>query len=300
MYGGRGTPGSVRCRPGWGGAPAAPGAAPRRLRLPRDYISQRPPRPPPALGPPPRGLPGVVVRRRRFAAWRRCWAAAALAWLACGAAAGGCGGAGGGRRAWPAAAWASAWSGWTWRCGAGSGGQGRQGEAGGRPAAALTVPLPLPVWQMTGLDVEKDQILEMACLITDSDLNVLAEVRGSRGPGPATGPPRGAPGPRGGGLLPPRRSPPGSGPGCSGAAAALAMSAPPATRGQGGPWGRYLARPSGRLAPSTQPLLQPPESAGLQPMASVRCRAGAVAAAAWYPTCFGYLRVFPLPARALT
>ncbi|NXX04475.1 ORN protein, partial [Larus smithsonianus] len=29
--------------------------------------------------------------------------------------------------------------------------------------------------QMTGLDVEKDQILEMACLITDSDLNVLAE-----------------------------------------------------------------------------------------------------------------------------
>lgn len=29
---------------------------------------------------------------------------------------------------------------------------------------------------MTGLDVEKDQILEMACLITDSDLNVLAEV----------------------------------------------------------------------------------------------------------------------------
>uniref|UniRef100_A0A8C9FS93 Exonuclease domain-containing protein n=1 Tax=Pavo cristatus TaxID=9049 RepID=A0A8C9FS93_PAVCR len=35
------------------------------------------------------------------------------------------------------------------------------------------------VWvdlEMTGLDVEKDQILEMACLITDSDLNVLAEV----------------------------------------------------------------------------------------------------------------------------
>ncbi|KAJ7305042.1 hypothetical protein JRQ81_010831 [Phrynocephalus forsythii] len=29
--------------------------------------------------------------------------------------------------------------------------------------------------QMTGLDIEKDQILEMACLITDSDLNVLAE-----------------------------------------------------------------------------------------------------------------------------
>lgn len=32
---------------------------------------------------------------------------------------------------------------------------------------------------MTGLDVEKDQILEMACLITDCDLNVLAEVSGT-------------------------------------------------------------------------------------------------------------------------
>nr|XP_020649197.1 oligoribonuclease, mitochondrial [Pogona vitticeps] len=34
------------------------------------------------------------------------------------------------------------------------------------------------VWvdlEMTGLDVDKDQILEMACLITDSDLNILAE-----------------------------------------------------------------------------------------------------------------------------
>lgn len=29
---------------------------------------------------------------------------------------------------------------------------------------------------MTGLDIDKDQIIEMACLITDSDLNVLAEV----------------------------------------------------------------------------------------------------------------------------
>ena len=29
---------------------------------------------------------------------------------------------------------------------------------------------------MTGLDIEKDQIIEMACLITDSELNVLAEV----------------------------------------------------------------------------------------------------------------------------
>lgn len=44
---------------------------------------------------------------------------------------------------------------------------------------------------MTGLDVEKDQILEMACLITDCDLNVLAEV--STAPGAAsrsTPPPR--------------------------------------------------------------------------------------------------------------
>ena len=32
------------------------------------------------------------------------------------------------------------------------------------------------ILQMTGLDIEKDQIIEMACLITDSDLNILAEV----------------------------------------------------------------------------------------------------------------------------
>ncbi|KAM6969855.1 small fragment nuclease [Aplochiton taeniatus] len=34
------------------------------------------------------------------------------------------------------------------------------------------------VWvdlEMTGLDIEKDQIIEMACIITDSELNVLAE-----------------------------------------------------------------------------------------------------------------------------
>ncbi|XP_015253848.1 PREDICTED: oligoribonuclease, mitochondrial [Cyprinodon variegatus] len=29
--------------------------------------------------------------------------------------------------------------------------------------------------KMTGLDVEKDQIIEMACIITDSDLNIIAE-----------------------------------------------------------------------------------------------------------------------------
>lgn len=28
--------------------------------------------------------------------------------------------------------------------------------------------------QMTGLDIEKDQIMEIACVITDSDLNVVA------------------------------------------------------------------------------------------------------------------------------
>ncbi|XP_046873997.1 small fragment nuclease isoform X9 [Hypomesus transpacificus] len=28
---------------------------------------------------------------------------------------------------------------------------------------------------MTGLDIERDQIIEMACIITDSDLNILAE-----------------------------------------------------------------------------------------------------------------------------
>ncbi|KAM7398705.1 hypothetical protein PAMA_006556 [Pampus argenteus] len=34
------------------------------------------------------------------------------------------------------------------------------------------------VWvdlEMTGLDIEKDRIIEMACIITDSDLNILAE-----------------------------------------------------------------------------------------------------------------------------
>ncbi|MEQ2289893.1 hypothetical protein AMECASPLE_037893 [Ameca splendens] len=28
---------------------------------------------------------------------------------------------------------------------------------------------------MTGLDIEKDRIIEMACIITDSDLNIIAE-----------------------------------------------------------------------------------------------------------------------------
>lgn len=35
------------------------------------------------------------------------------------------------------------------------------------------------VWvdlEMTGLDVQKDRIMEMACLVTDGDLNIIAEV----------------------------------------------------------------------------------------------------------------------------
>lgn len=30
---------------------------------------------------------------------------------------------------------------------------------------------------MTGLDIDKDQIIEMACIVTDAELNILAEVR---------------------------------------------------------------------------------------------------------------------------
>lgn len=30
-------------------------------------------------------------------------------------------------------------------------------------------------FQMTGLDLEKDKIMEVACLVTDSELNILAE-----------------------------------------------------------------------------------------------------------------------------
>lgn len=32
------------------------------------------------------------------------------------------------------------------------------------------------LFQMTGLDIEKDKIIEMACIVTDSDLNIIAEV----------------------------------------------------------------------------------------------------------------------------
>lgn len=32
------------------------------------------------------------------------------------------------------------------------------------------------LFQMTGLDIEKDQVIEMACIVTDSDLNIIAEV----------------------------------------------------------------------------------------------------------------------------
>ena len=34
------------------------------------------------------------------------------------------------------------------------------------------------VWvdmEMTGLDVEKEQIMEIACIITDKDVNIVAE-----------------------------------------------------------------------------------------------------------------------------
>lgn len=31
------------------------------------------------------------------------------------------------------------------------------------------------LFQMTGLDIEKDQIIEMACIVTDSDMNIIAE-----------------------------------------------------------------------------------------------------------------------------
>lgn len=30
-------------------------------------------------------------------------------------------------------------------------------------------------FQMTGLDINKDHILELACIITDSELNIVAE-----------------------------------------------------------------------------------------------------------------------------
>nr|XP_023964802.2 oligoribonuclease, mitochondrial [Chrysemys picta bellii] len=65
------------------------------------------------------------------------------------------------------------------------------GSAGGRLLAALGAGVrdaaamaggsmgQRMVWvdlEMTGLDIEKDQIIEMACLITDPDLNILAEV----------------------------------------------------------------------------------------------------------------------------
>ncbi|XP_039577917.1 oligoribonuclease, mitochondrial [Passer montanus] len=60
-----------------------------------------------------------------------------------------------------------------WRCGAAGGaGRERAGRGARGPGRADAAARP---GQMTGLDVEKDQILEMACLITDCDLNVLAE-----------------------------------------------------------------------------------------------------------------------------
>ncbi|KAG8141654.1 hypothetical protein E2320_007233 [Naja naja] len=64
--------------------------------------------------------------------------------------------------------------GWLRLCGGGvpgRGGRRAMAEAAGLMGQRI-------VWvdlEMTGLDVEKDQILEMACLVTDSGLNILAE-----------------------------------------------------------------------------------------------------------------------------
>ncbi|KAJ6653156.1 hypothetical protein lerEdw1_010029 [Lerista edwardsae] len=55
--------------------------------------------------------------------------------------------------------------------------RGMAGACGGGGAAEAGLGQRM-VWvdlEMTGLNIEKDQIIEMACLITDSDLNVLAE-----------------------------------------------------------------------------------------------------------------------------
>ncbi|XP_004574347.1 small fragment nuclease [Maylandia zebra] len=52
------------------------------------------------------------------------------------------------------------------------------GQASTRGSMTATGMSQRMVWvdlEMTGLDVEKDQIIEMACLITDSNLNILAE-----------------------------------------------------------------------------------------------------------------------------
>ncbi|XP_070773674.1 small fragment nuclease [Enoplosus armatus] len=51
-------------------------------------------------------------------------------------------------------------------------------RASGKSSMASTTMSQRMVWvdlEMTGLDIEKDQIIEMACIITDSDLNILAE-----------------------------------------------------------------------------------------------------------------------------
>uniref|UniRef100_A0A3B4GSK4 Oligoribonuclease, mitochondrial n=1 Tax=Pundamilia nyererei TaxID=303518 RepID=A0A3B4GSK4_9CICH len=52
------------------------------------------------------------------------------------------------------------------------------GQASTRGSMTATGMSQRMVWvdlEMTGLDVEKDQIIEMACLITDCNLNILAE-----------------------------------------------------------------------------------------------------------------------------
>ncbi|XP_026871267.2 small fragment nuclease isoform X2 [Electrophorus electricus] len=51
----------------------------------------------------------------------------------------------------------------------------RKMSASPSPAESMTQRMVWVDLEMTGLDIEKDQIIEMACIITDSDLNILAE-----------------------------------------------------------------------------------------------------------------------------
>ncbi|XP_029925640.1 small fragment nuclease [Myripristis murdjan] len=52
---------------------------------------------------------------------------------------------------------------------------GRSMSTGGRSDPAMSQRMVWVDLEMTGLDIEKDHIIEMACIITDSELNILAE-----------------------------------------------------------------------------------------------------------------------------
>ena len=41
----------------------------------------------------------------------------------------------------------------------------------------LSLSLSLSLPSLPGLDVDNDHILEMACIVTDGDMNIIAEVR---------------------------------------------------------------------------------------------------------------------------